>query len=483
MSNHKKNLVTTGFKSAVLTSTVLAGLCFAMPAHAQSDLETRVDRLEALMQKILDRMDEDAGRLNQEEAQILEQAQTIVSLQEKVDESKTKADAAVEMAQVATDEIAKVKEIGQLDVAIPDKGFNIGKVKVNYGGYVKTDVQVTDFSDGDPFALSTIINNFYIPSQVPVSATGSGTTDLHINARETRFFFTTQANVGGHKVGSHIELDFLVSTDGNEVVSNSYNPRMRQAYFTIDNWLFGQAWTTFQNVSALPENIDFIGPAEGTIFGRQPMVRYTSGPFQFAIENPESRITTNTGGTITSDDGALPDFVARYNHKSDIGSFTAAALVRQLSLDNEVIDDSTLSWGISLSGKVNVGEKDDLRFMANAGDGIGRYVAVAAVNGAVIDENGKLDAIASYSGFASYRHFWSDKWRSNLTAGYFKADNPVNLTTSGVTDEIYSGHVNLLYSPVPNLTFGGEVMYAKRTLESGLSGDMTRFQFSAQYGF
>ncbi|MEO0411703.1 MAG: DcaP family trimeric outer membrane transporter [Pseudomonadota bacterium] len=470
-------------KTLTLGSTMLCALVLAQPATAQSDLEDRVGKLEALMQQILDRMDQDAGRLTSEEAKIIEQAQTIVSLQEKVDESSQKAAQAAEMAEATTVEIASLKEIGQLDLVLPEKGFNIGKVKVNYGGYVKTDVQVTDFSDGDPFGLSTIINNFYIPSQIPVSANGMGTTDLHINARESRIFFQTQANVGGHKVGSHIELDFLVSTDGNEVVSNSYNPRMRQAYFTIDNWLFGQAWTTFQNVGALPENIDFIGPAEGTIFGRQPMVRYTNGPFQFAIENPESRITTNTGGTITSDDGALPDFVARYNHKSEIGSFTAAALVRQLTLENEMIDDSVLSWGISLSGKVNVGQKDDFRFMVNAGEGMGRYVAVAAVNGAAIDANGNLDAIASYSGFASYRHFWNDRWRSNITGGYFKADNPVLLTTSGVTDEIYSGHLNLLFSPVPNMTFGGEVMYARRALESGLAGDMTRFQFSAQYGF
>lgn len=463
-------------KAAALVGTILAGTFLAAPAAAQNDMEARVDRLEALMQQILDRMEKDETRLSEDEGKIVAQAQTIVTLQEKIEETN-------EMASAAAVEVSSLKEIGQLDLVLPEKGFNIGKVKVNYGGYIKTDVQVTDFSDGDPFALSTVINNFYIPSQIPVAANGMGTTDLHINARESRIFFQTKANVGGHEVGSHIEMDFLVSTDGNEVVSNSYNPRMRQAYFTIDNWLFGQAWTTFQNVGALPENIDFIGPAEGTIFGRQPMVRYTNGPFQFAIENPESRITTNTGGTITTDDGALPDFVARYNLKNEFGSFTAAALVRQLTLKNEIVDDSTLSWGISLSGKVKVGEKDDFRFMANAGDGIGRYVAVAAVNGAVIDENGQLDAIASYSGFASFRHFWSDKWRSNITGGYFKADNPVRLTTSGVTDEIYSGHLNLLYSPVPNMTFGGEVMYANRSLESGLSGNMTRFQFSAQYGF
>ncbi|MEM7569491.1 MAG: DcaP family trimeric outer membrane transporter [Pseudomonadota bacterium] len=473
----------TTMKTLALSTTMLCALTISTQAYAQSDLEARVGKLEALMQQILDRMDEESGRLTQDEQKIVAQAAEIVALKNQVAESEAKTEEAVDMAQATNVEVASLKEIGQLDLVLPEKGFNIGKLKVNYGGYVKTDVQMTDFSDGDPFSLSTIINNFYIPSQIPVAANGTGTTDLHINARESRIFFQTKANVGGHKVGSHIEMDFLVSTDGNEVVSNSYNLRMRQAYFTIDNWLFGQAWTTFQNVGALPENIDFIGPAEGTIFGRQPMVRYTNGPFQFAIENPETRVTTNTGGTITTDDGFLPDFVGRYNLKTERGTFVAAAKVRQLAIDNGVFDDTAIAWGISLSGKVKVGDKDDFRFMANAGEGLGRYVAVAAVNGAALDANGNLDPIASYSGFASYRHFWNDSWRSNITAGYFKADNPVDLTTNGVTDEIYSGHLNLLYSPVPNLTFGGEVMYARRALESGLAGDMTRFQFSAQYGF
>lgn len=463
-------------RQVALAGTILGGLLMALPAQAQNGIEERVDRLEALMQQILDRMDKDDGRLSDDEQQIVAQAATIVSLQEEIEET-------AQVAQVASQEVAKIREIGDLSVGLPDKGFNVGKVKVNYGGYIKTDAILSDFSDGDPGGLGTIINNFYIPSQIPISLTGEGETDLHITARESRFYFTTQTLLGDHKIGTRIELDFLTTNDGNEVVTNSYSPRLRHAFFTFDNWLFGQTWTTFQNVGALPENLDFVGPSESTIFGRQTMVRYTNGPFQFAVENPESRVTTNTGATITTDDGALPDFVARYNLKNDMGSFTAAALVRQLKLDDAMVDDSTIAWGISLSGKVQVGERDDFRFMANVGEGIGRYVALAAVNGAVINPNGELEAIASYSGFGSYRHFWSEKWRSNATVGYFKADNPVNLTTNGVTDEIYSGHINLLYSPVPNVTFGGEYMYARRALESGLAGDFSRVQFSAQYGF
>ncbi len=61
----------------------------------------------------------------------------------------------------------------------------------------------------------------------------------------------------------------MLSGQGDERVSNSYAPRVRHAFFTYNNWLFGQTWMTFFNVGALPENLDFVGPAESTVFGRQ----------------------------------------------------------------------------------------------------------------------------------------------------------------------------------------------------------------------
>ena len=57
------------------------------------------------------------------------------------------------------------------------------------------------------------------------------------------------------------------------------------------------------------------------------------------------------------------------------------------------------------------------------------------------------------------------------------------LTGTGVTSDVYSVHANLLYSPVPKMTVGAEIMFAEREIESGDQGDMTRFLVSAKYVF
>ncbi len=152
----------------------------------------------------------------------------------------------------------------------------------------------------------------------------------------------------------------MLSGQGDERISNSYAPRIRHAFLTYNNWLFGQTWMTFFNVGALPENLDFVGPAESTIFGRQAMIRYTNGPWQFALENPETTVTPYRGGSrIVADDNKTPDFVFRYNLKGESSSFTAAALVRQLRYENQAagIKDSETGYGLSVSGKVVFGNK------------------------------------------------------------------------------------------------------------------------------
>ena len=130
-----------------------------------------------------------------------------------------------------------------------------------------------------------------------------------------------------------------------------------------------------------------------------------------------------------------------------------------------------------------IGERDDLRWMASIGKGLGRYIGLNTANGAVLDADGNLHAIDSSGIFGSYRHFWSDKWRSNLTLGYLTVDNDVELTGTGVTSEAKSMHLNLIYSPQPRMDFGIEFLLANREVESGADGDLTRVQFSAKYAY
>lgn len=357
------------------------------------------------------------------------------------------------------------------------------KHSYKFGGYIKTDLIYSDYGDGSSSGAG---RDFYIPGTIPVG-NGGGESYLDLHAKESRINFKTNHILdNGAKLGAFIEMDFLLSGQGDERVSNSFAPRLRHAFLTYNNWLFGQTWMTFFNVGALPENLDFVGPAESTIFGRQTMIRYTNGGWQFAIENPETTITPyEGGGRIVADDSRMPDLVGRYNMSGDWGNFTVAALARELRYENAAagIKDTTSSYGVSLSGKFNVFGGDDFRWMASMGKGLGRYFGLNLANGAVLDANNNLEAIDSWGVFGSYRHLWSSQWRSNFTLGYASVDNDVALTGSGVTSEASSVHVNLIYSPQPKLDFGFEVMYANREVESGTDGDLTRFQFSAKYAY
>lgn len=353
----------------------------------------------------------------------------------------------------------------------------------SFGGFVKTTAAFSAYSDGD-IASGTVGRDFYIPGTVPVGGEGEST-DFDFGAKESRISFKSDhALKNGDKLSTYIEMDFLLTPGGNERVSNSYVPRMRHAYLKYNNWLFGQTWTTFQNLGALAESVDFLSASEGTVFNRQNMIRYTNGPWQFALENAETTITPfGGGGRIVSDDNSLPDFVARYDHKQDWGHITVAALIRNLEYDVVGNNESELSFGLSLSGKYKVGAKDDVRFMISSGQGMGRYMGLNTANGAVLTDTGSLQAIDSTGGYVSYRHFWSDRWRSNFTYSQLNIDNDAQYTGLGVTKSSRSAQVNLLYSPTAKLMLGVGYLFAERTLESRIDGELNRLIFTAKYAF
>ena len=356
-----------------------------------------------------------------------------------------------------------------------------GNTTVKIGGYIKLDAMWSDFGDGSP--PNNIARDFYVPSLTPVGGTSENTVfDMH--ARQTRINFSTETKMGEHKFKSFIELDFQVlePPGADERISNSFSPRMRHAFLEYDNWLFGQTWTTFMNVGALPESVDFIGNTDGMIFVRQPQIRYTRGPWQFAVENPETRVTDGAASVIT-DDNEWPDFVGRYNLKSGDLSLVLAGLLRQLTYnDGGTIDDSEMGWGISVSGKLML-NKDDIRFGVNAGGGLGRYIGLNVANGAIVDNNDQLEAIDSLGLFASFRHHWNEKYRSNFIYSQIDIDNNVALSGGGATKKTWSARANLMFDWAKNLTLGGEVSLANRELENGQDGDLTRFQFMAMYKF
>ncbi len=373
--------------------------------------------------------------------------------------------------------------------------------KFTYGGYVQLDALSSQYSDGKP---SNLIEDFYVPSAVPVEPT-SGNSDSYnstnFSAKQSRFFFTTATKTDAGLVSTRVELDFILSSQGDERVSNSWSSRLRHAFVNWeydqgDSLLAGQSWTTFFNVAALPNLLDFVGPA-GTIFVRQPQIRWTTGPFQLAVENPATRLNDESGeatgnATYYENGQRIPDLVARYNGKwGDLG-WSAAALARELRYENRsdkgaVEDDSDEQYGyaLSLSGKWLFGQ-DNLSFMLNYGDALGRYMGLNAFNDGYVKANGTIGTFDQWGGFLAYEHFWSPRWRSTFSYSYAGADNPGTnqyALADALAKEYQSVHANLNWLPAPKLSIGGELIYATKELEDGRDGDMSRIQMAVKYAF
>ncbi|WP_213999766.1 DcaP family trimeric outer membrane transporter [Arsukibacterium sp.] len=366
-------------------------------------------------------------------------------------------------------------------------GFSIGDTNVTYGGFIKLDAMATD-SDGEMIALG---RDFYVPSLTPIGGDSTSRFDMH--ARQSRFFFATSTDLGNdEKLTGHIEFDFMTSNNGNdERTTNGYSPVMRHAFIKYKNWTLGQTWSNFMDLASLPDTLDFVGNPDAAVFIRQAQIRYTHGNFAFAVENPESTITPFGGGArITTDDNATPDFTASYSLTTDWGVLRVAGLLRQLSIDGDYsgvnYDDDVTSYGLSVSGKINFANMNDLRFTFNTGKGLGRYVGLNTTNGAVLTGSGPdagLETIDATSYSVAYRHLWNAQWRSTVLYSVLDIDNDTALTGMSANKNTHSYSANLLYQVNKKLMVGAEYKFANREVESGLDGDMHRLQFSAKYDF
>jgi len=352
-----------------------------------------------------------------------------------------------------------------------------------FGGYVKFDAMFSDYSDATPSGGS-LMRQFYWAPGVPIGdGTESDDITADFQARESRINFKVDhTTAGGRKVTGFLELDFFTHLDGNEVVSNSYSPRLRHAFLKFDKWTFGQTWSTFQDVAALPEALDFVGPAESTTFIRQSMIRYTTGNLELALENPQTFVS---GGD--RDLSTVPDLIARYTFKLDGGSYVKlAGLVRSLKIqdDSSGSQADATAYGISASAKFVFGSGGDLRAMVNYGDGIGRYVGLGFTPDGVRNPiTGEIETAESVSYFVAYRHLWNDKWRSNIMYGTNSIDYENDLTAASLNDNASSFHFNVIHNVLPKLDVGAEIIWGEREVVNGTDGDFTRFMLSAKYAF
>jgi hypothetical protein len=348
-----------------------------------------------------------------------------------------------------------------------ERGLNIlpGAIagsEFTYGGFVKLDAMLSNTSGGE-IPDSSTGRLLYLPGGIPVGGGNEGT-DIDAHGQFSRFWFNVASSTeDGDKLRGYLEFDLFGGALGNEAATNTYGVTVRHAFASWNRWLAGQTWSNFQDVAALPDSVDFIGPTEGTVFVRQAQVRYTNGPVSLSLENPQTVITPFQGGAarIASDDGWLPDLTLRYTHRGEFGHVGIAGLLRQLRYQTN----------------------DDLRWMLTGGRGIGRYIGLALGSDAVLDGEGEIETNGLLAGYVAWRHVFDPKLRGNLFYSRAELDHDVALTGSALTRRVHSLHANLIWTPLPKLDLGLEAILGQRELESGADGELRRLHFHAKYSF
>ncbi|MDO7084255.1 hypothetical protein WNY51_10240 [Pseudocolwellia sp. AS88] len=320
--------------------------------------------------------------------------------------------------------------------------------KLIFGGYIKVDTRYTD---------GNIEANDYWYGGGNVLAEDQS--NFGISANETRI---NTKYIHGDVTG-FIEMDFYgdaIAGGGNEIISNSSNPRIRHAFIQYKNILVGQTWTTFQNTSALAEAADFGGPLVASAFIRQGQIRYTMGGLQVSIENPESFGGNRIATSDTAGDG-VPDFIAKYTFSGDWGNVSVSGLGRKLE---STLGNTHSAFGYGVAGRINTYGKDDFRFQVYGGN-VGRYIGVVASTDIVGEEVEDTTSV-----MVAYRHFWTEDMRSSVFYG--------NTTTDETDRDRTHWGVNLFKNYTKELSFGVEVGNFEM---AEFDADSNYFQVSAKY--
>ncbi len=475
--------------SALLTPAAAnAKARHSAPTAREAQLEARIQKLEAALLQL--RTDLGTAHDAQASAQAQVQAQAA-----QVGAVQAVATAAAQTAQTAaTHAEATATKLAALEARPAPEGMRVGATTIRIGGYLKLEAANSHFSNGT-VATNTLGRDFYVPQAIPVGGSASRVQDF--SAKQTRLWLNLETNVGSHTLKGYVETDFQTSagTQGSQRTTNGYNLALRRAYVQLDRWTFGQDWTTFQYVAALPESTDYVGATEGSVFVRQPLIRYSAPlgkglTLHLAAENPEAgTVTAGSAALVENGTDRLPDFAARLVYANPHGELSLAALGRQVRVQNQAVAATAGGYGVSGAGKLflKADKSIDLRFMATYGQNIGRYVGLNFTPDAVyLPATNSLADTRVFAGFAALRVGLTPTVRANLIGSFQKSEFDSALSAANIASlnkQAWSGAVNLFYSPVKPVDLGIEFRHGERELESGLSGKLDRIEFAAKYSF
>lgn len=310
------------------------------------------------------------------------------------------------------------------------------------------------------------------------SSDGATKDKLRATAKVTRFGLDFSSPIAGQKVGGKVEVDFASSDE---------NLRIRHAYLTFNEWLFGQTTSNFLSNHA-PEMIDFDTNIGGGT-ARIPQVRYSHNlaPATQIVLAAEEGNSSATGATAKY---KLPVLTAKLNQgfAEGKGNVSVRALAERYEAEGNNDSDET-AWGVAAGASFQV--TDPLKLTADVSHVEGNSNYLYGSNSAfAVNADGDL-AQNEFNAFqvgATYKIL--PNLRSTIAYGAIFADDDSEYATLNPTGnkEVEQAWINFIYSPVKPVDLGIEYINGKReTFEPNANGEKTfkdnRVGVMARYNF
>ncbi len=380
------------------------------------------------------------------------------------------------------------------------------------GGYVKLDVT---------YDINSIQGNIGGVSSAGVNLQGaanfahSQSHGFQVNASESRFNFETRTPSAYGEVKTFIEGDFIQSSGTTNAASlrvgtNSYGFRLRIAYATIGPWLVGQQTGIQSDGVVSPESLDFQGSLATGGPTRVPQVRYTylmpaGQSIALGIEEPESSLVENTGAAtllsqVPGSNGAshIPQIAADYKIDQPWGHAHIGGGLTAITAQNGTgFKKTVLGWSSVAGARINTFGKDSIIASVVYNEGGSRETGNSPGEDVEVNfVNGRAKALREFGGMLGYLHYWTDTLRSSATMPYERMSATHDLSggvaaldtvLNGTNKWATWGTANVIWSPVPQVNTGLELVYiSRRTMNTNANlnfGEDYRLQFSTQVKF
>ena len=337
------------------------------------------------------------------------------------------------------------------------------------------------------------------PTQLPAWESQYGTDgNLSFGVRQSRLGFKSYIPTKLGELQTRFEFDLFGL--GKNAGQTAFH--LLYAYAELGMFGAGHHWSLFSDIDGFPNTLEFWGPV-GMSLCKNVQFRFIpiDGKTRLAIALERPGASADEGiytNRIELDDVEprfnLPDLTAEFRETRDWGYVELAGALRKiewvdLGTDHYDLSGKAIGWGFNLSSNLKLSENDLFRGQTVFGQGIENLMNDAPTDIGI--ENNFTNPVSPVkgvalpvSGFTIYiDHRWNEKFTSSAGISAVKIQNSNAQAENAFRSGKYAS-INLLYSPVPNLLAGAEIIWINRqNFNDGWSSSSTKIQVSVKYSF